>query len=338
MIKNFILRKAVLFTILIGFVCSAYSQDPHFSQYYANPLYLNPALAGAPICPRLNLNYRNQWASISGQFVTYNASYDQHIDALSGGIGVLVTVDKAGEGVLNTTMASGIYSFKLDINRKLSLKAGIQATFHQKNIDWPRLTFPDMMDPRNGFVYNTSEISPDKQTRTKGDFSTGLVLYSDRVYGGFAAHHLTRPDEGFQGVSRIPLKYTAHAGANISLENNGSKRRTIEETGLSPNFMYQKQGEFDQLNLGLYLNKYPFVGGLWFRHTGVLEQVTTTNSDAIILVVGFVQPTFRFGYSYDITVSKLSNASGGSHEFSLAIQFECLPKHKKIRPITCPTF
>ncbi|NLL27950.1 MAG: type IX secretion system membrane protein PorP/SprF [Bacteroidales bacterium] len=338
MIKNFILRKVMLFAISIGVVFSAYSQDPHFSQYYANPLYLNPALAGATICPRLNLNYRNQWASISGQYVTYNASYDQHIDALSGGIGLLVTVDKAGEGVLNTTMASGIYSFKLDINRKLSLKAGFQATFHQKSIDWPRLTFPDMIDYRSGFVYNTNETSPDKQTISKADFATGLVLYSDRFYGGFAVHHLTRPDEGFIGVSRIPLKYTLHAGGNISVEDNNSRKRTIEETAISPNLMYQKQAKFDQVNFGLYLNKYPFVGGIWYRHTGVLEKISTSNPDAVILLVGFVQPTFRFGYSYDITVSRLSNASGGSHEFSLAFQFDCFPKQKRVRPISCPIF
>ncbi len=37
-----------------------YAQDAHFSQYYANPLYLNPAFAGSDICPRVTLNYRNQ--------------------------------------------------------------------------------------------------------------------------------------------------------------------------------------------------------------------------------------------------------------------------------------
>ena len=169
-----------------------------------------------------------------------------------------------------------------------------------------------MIDYRSGFVYNTNETSPDKQTISKADFATGLVLYSDRFYGGFAVHHLTRPDEGFIGVSRIPLKYTLHAGGNISVEDNNSRKRTIEETAISPNLMYQKQAKFDQVNFGLYLNKYPFVGGIWYRHTRSFRKISTSNPDAVILLVGFVQPTFRFGYSYDITVSRLSNASGGS--------------------------
>ncbi|WP_343789462.1 type IX secretion system membrane protein PorP/SprF, partial [Wandonia haliotis] len=51
------------------------AQDPIFTQFYANPLYLNPALAGTHGCPRFALNYRNQWPAISGNFVTYSASY-----------------------------------------------------------------------------------------------------------------------------------------------------------------------------------------------------------------------------------------------------------------------
>ena len=326
--------RIILATALIAVmsVWDAKAQDPHFSQYYANPLYLNPAMAGAPICPRMILNYRNQWPGISGQYVTYNASYDQHVDALSGGIGVLVNVDRAGEGTLSTTMASGIYSYKLDLNRKLSLKAGIQATFLQKNLDWTKLTFPDQIDPRHGFVFNTNEVYPeDGLTKTVADFATGLVLYSERFFAGVSAHHLTTPNEGFISYSELPLKWTGHAGAIISIEGDNSRKRTVEETSISPNIMFQKQGQFEQFNYGCYLNKYPFVVGTWFRQS-------LDNPDAVIVLLGFVQPSFKFGYSYDLTVSKLTNASGGAHEFSLTIQFECSPKQKRVRPITCPSF
>ncbi len=328
------LTKFVLAAVVVTALSfsDAAAQDPHFSQYYANPLYLNPAMAGTPICPRLILNYRNQWPSISGQYVTYNASYDQHVDALSGGIGVLVNVDRAGEGTLSTTMASGIYSYHLPLSRTFSLRAGIQATFLQKNLDWTKLTFPDQIDPRHGFVFNTNEVyPPDGLTKTVADFSTGMVLYSERFYFGFSASHLTTPDEGFISISELPIKYTVHTGAIISIEGDNSRKRTIEETSISPNIMYQKQAKFEQLNYGLYLNKFPFVGGVWYRHN-------FDNSDAVIVLLGFIQQSFRFGYSYDLTVSKLTNASGGAHEFSLTIQFECSPKRKRIRAINCPSF
>ena len=77
-------RKHVFFTfaVLLLSMELTYSQDPEFSQFYANPLFLNPALAGSTICPRAIANFRDQWPSVGGAFVTYNASYDQYIDAI----------------------------------------------------------------------------------------------------------------------------------------------------------------------------------------------------------------------------------------------------------------
>src|SRR6202000_2562217 len=81
------------------------AQDPQFTQFYANPLYLNPAFAGTARCPRIALNYRNQWPNLASQgssYVTYSASYDMHLDALAGGIGVLVTTDNQANRLKTT--------------------------------------------------------------------------------------------------------------------------------------------------------------------------------------------------------------------------------------------
>ena len=53
----------------------AHAQDPAFSQFYANPLYLNPAFAGTNDCPRVNLNYRDQWPGIGRTYVTTSAKH-----------------------------------------------------------------------------------------------------------------------------------------------------------------------------------------------------------------------------------------------------------------------
>jgi type IX secretion system PorP/SprF family membrane protein len=110
------LRK-LLILIFVGFSGTVLAQDPEFTQFYANPLYLNPAFAGSTRCPRISLNYRNQWPALSGTFVTYSASYDQYVDVLGGGIGLLVLNDKAGEGTLTTSNISAVYAYQLNVTR-----------------------------------------------------------------------------------------------------------------------------------------------------------------------------------------------------------------------------
>src|ERR1039457_1526972 len=107
-----------LFT-LISFMQSTYSQDPEFSQVYANPLYLNPALAGATICPRAIGNFRDEWPSLGGAYITYNASYDQYVNAIRGGVGLLVNTDMAGGNTLSTTTISLMYAYKFNITSHL---------------------------------------------------------------------------------------------------------------------------------------------------------------------------------------------------------------------------
>lgn len=313
-------RLVIVLALSTAAVGDLFAQDPEFTQFYANPLYLNPAFAGAARCPRICLNYRNQWPGITGTFVTYSASYDQHIDAIQGGVGFLFTNDRAGQATINTTNISGMYAYQLNITREFSMKIGMQATYAQKSVDWSKLNFGDMIDPRRGFVYNTSEV-PNVTSRTNVDFSAGLLGYSRRYFFGFAVHHITEPDEGFLGQSKLPMKYTGHAGAVIPLGGR------YGESNISPNILYQKQGDFEQLNLGIYFTKGPIVGGAWYR-----------NRDSFILLLGFQQDLFKFGYSYDVTVSKLTNATAGSHELSFQMQFECRPKKKKFRTVSCPSF
>ena len=74
-------RILILGLSFIGTYCLA--QDPQFTQFYANPLYLNPAFAGSTRCPRVGLNYRNQWPSLNKAYITESASYDQHFDAIA---------------------------------------------------------------------------------------------------------------------------------------------------------------------------------------------------------------------------------------------------------------
>ncbi len=334
--RNLLLACIVLF-ISVFLNKGAMAQDPEFTQFYANPMYLNPAFAGSSRCPRMVMNYRNQWPGIYKTYITYSASYDQHVDAISGGFGMIVTQDAAGDGTIKTTNASAIYSYYLPVTNAFSIKAGAQATYAQKSVDWNKLNFGDMIDNQYGFINVTNEAAPENNMVNNIDFSAGLLGYSSSFFIGAAVHHLTQPDEAFisPGVSPLPMKITAHTGAIIPMTSSSPKQRrrrrrnpnALPESSISPNILYQRQQDFQQLNLGLYLTKGPVVGGLWYR-----------NQDAFIVLVGLMTTNFRFGYSYDVTVSKLSNASAGSHELSMTIQFNCRPKRKRFTPVSCPSF
>ena len=317
-------RFAIVLSIVGSFLCFAdisFAQDPHFTQFYANPIYLNPAFAGSHRCPRIVFNYRNQWPNISGTFVSTSFSFDSRVNPISGGLGFHFLNDRAGQGTMGITRFSGMYAYQLAITRQFSMAFGFEATYGQKKLDWSKLNFGDMIDPKYGFIYTTNEAK-NKQVVSYPDFSAGVLGFSKRFYAGFAVFHLTQPEEGFiyQG-SPLPMKYTGHVGAVIPLDGR------YGQSSISPNIIYQQQQDFRELNLGLYVAKGPIVGGLWYR-----------NADAVIALVGFQQNMIRMGYSYDITVSKLGIVTAGSHEISIQLLFKCRGHRPKFRTVSCPSF
>ncbi len=328
--------KKVVYTCLFLTLIAATklsAQDPQFSQFYANPLYLNPALTGAPICPRLIANYRNQWPSVENAFITYNASYDQYVEFLHGGVGLLFTADRAGGGNLNTTMISLLYTYKFNITSRIYASAGVQVGYYQRRLVWENLLFEDMIDPQSGFVLPTSEKQPDQSRVGVPDFSAGIFIgYEDIIYGGLSVSHLTQPNIGFysDNTSQLYMKITVHAGSVINLRKGGDYDED-KEFSISPNILYQQQFKYHQLNVGFYLTFDPIIGGLWFRHN-------FENADAVIPFVGIHYKNLRVGYSYDITLSNLKGASGGAHEVSASWQFPCIEKRRRIRAIKCPRF
>jgi type IX secretion system PorP/SprF family membrane protein len=331
------LRKLFLLTAVatLLFTLKGNGQDPEFSQFYANPLYLNPALAGANTCPRLVLNYRNQWPSLSNSFVTYNLSYDQYIDKIRGGVGLLVNTDNAGGGILRTTTASLMYSFRLQAGKHFVVNMAVQGSFYQKSLNWDKLQFEDQIDPQQGFINPTSEQPPDNSSLIFPDFAAGVAFgWKGILHGGVAVHHLSEPNMAFysQNTNNLPMKITGHFGGNINLEGGSSFGADSEpKFFLSPNILYQQQGPFHQLNAGVYVVRYPLIIGGWFRHN-------FENSDAVIALIGLQYESLKIGYSYDMTLSNLRGNTGGAHEVSVAWQFSCYEKRRRIRAINCPEF
>ena len=319
------MKKLVILFALISLSKTVLAQDPTFTQFYANPLYLNPAFAGSHGCPRFALNYRNEWPNLSGNYVTYSASYDQYFKNISGGFGVLALHDQQGQGTINTTMLGLIYSYHLKVTRKFSMMFGARASWFQKSLDWDKLTFGDMIDPRRGFIYSTGDV-PRGGSRGFFDASAGVVGYSKTFFFGFAAHHLNTPNESMiVGNSPLPMRFTGHMGAEIEI---GKRSKYSTGTSIMPNVIYQYQNGFQELNVGTYIKYGSFNVGAWYR-----------NRDAFIMTIGVNTGKFKLGYSYDVTVSKLNNGvSGGSHEISLGINLSCKTRPISFKTISCPSF
>lgn len=326
-----ILRRLLFTCVIISSLISlciynTYSQDAEFTQFYSSPILLNPAFAGTHICPRITLNHRNQWPDIPATFITNAFSYDQHLDRLHGGLGLIVVNDRMANS-LQKNRISGVYSYQMKLSRKFSFRFGIEATFWQKKLDWNQLTFGDMIDPIRGFVYQTGNL-PRGGTISGLDLSAGFLGFSKQFYFGFAAHHLTEPNESLltNETSSLARKLTGHMGFHIPLSGYGSIQK-LDETIVSPNILYRMQGSAQQLNMGLYIQKGTYVGGVWYR-----------NQDAFIILLGIEVGLVKVGYSYDVTISDLSMATSGSHELSLQINFDCQPKKRTYRAISCPSF
>lgn len=312
------------------------AQDVGFSQFYANPLYLNPAFAGSKVAPRIALSYRAQWPGLVSAFSTVSASYDQYVNDMHGGIGAILLSDRQGDhGMLNTNLLAAMYSFRFQLHEDIFVNLALQAGVVNMNLNWDPniMRWPDQIDANCGWINLTSATPPDNRSKFYPDFAAGAMIYGPAWYAGFAAHHLNQPSQGFYAEDRVPMKFTANAGGLINLSE---ERRRQSSLGLgtpviSPNFIYQYQGGFHYFNYGLYLDWMPFLVGAWFRHS-------TTNVDAFIFMVGAQHDHFKIGYSYDVTLSEMGNSTLGSHELTVGILLPVPEQKHKIKAIRCPSF
>ena len=87
-----IMLCAFVFTLAYSYHNKAVAQDPQFSQFYAAPLYLNPALTGINQKGRVGINYRNQWPSINTGFETAAAYVDYNFEEYNSSLGFLITM------------------------------------------------------------------------------------------------------------------------------------------------------------------------------------------------------------------------------------------------------
>lgn len=351
--KNYIL----LLMFSLG-LCSLSAQDIHFSQYYASPLTLNPAMTGLINGDfRVAANYRGQWFSIPTQasnapYNTYSASIDAGLfkKKLKGsalGVGAMFYADEAGNGSLATyaAMASIAYHLAVDRFGKSRLSLGFQAGYVQKRIFQHDLLFETQFDPSlNSFnpFFDNQEALFNTPSFGYFDLNAG-ALFSSRAskrvsyYFGFAANHVTTPGENFleqqTEKNQIDMRYTGHGGLSI---------QTGKYFKILPTFLYMMQTQAQQINLGsgfeyTFNENFKGFAGAWSRIVGGVDKFS---NDAVIATVGVETYNTRVGVSYDFTTSTLrsANQSVGAFEVSVIYIHNQKEPGKISYEMFCPTF
>ena len=338
--------KAFLLLFFVSVLAQA--QDTQYSQFYSAPLYLNPAFTGATQLTRVGTNYRNQWPALTANYTTMSAYVDHFVDDKNLGIGLLINTDREGLAGLRSTLFGGQVSYQLPLTDRLTIRAGGQAAYYLRNVDFSALTFGDQFDP-TGFIGPTAETIDPSAVKGFFDLAFGGLLYSENAWIGVAAHHLNRPNTSIVGGG-VPLdrKWSYHAGYKFFLKSGvmgqGLFAKT-QERSLAPTVQYKYMGPFSQMDLGLYYTFEPLVFGTWYRGLPFKKFESFTNHESIVFLVGYTQKNkdnrLNIGYSYDFTISNLGASSGGAHEFSISYAwFTGDPRKppKNVREIPCPNF
>lgn len=337
--------------IIIGFnfcLLISFAQDFHFSQYWASPLNLNPALAGVMEDNiRFAANYRNQWFRYSS-FTTYAISADANLfrNKLGGnflGLGLGFYQDVEGDGAFKNT---GV-SLNLAYNQRFGgrktdhyLGFGLQSAYYSKQINLQDLVYGrlfevnDNSDPIDFLDYNR---------RSFIDFGAGINYFVNidnrhALGGGFAISHIANPNVSFGNNDEDVLyrKFSFNLSAKVNLKN--------DIVSIIPITLFQKQGPHTELDFGSYVkfllnnknNTALYFGGQ-YRLTGY--EASKMGSDAFILGVRAEYQSLDLGFSYDITTSDLRNANtfmGGPELYVIYSVPTSKSKYKEM--LNCPKF
>lgn len=312
------------------------AQDKHFTQFYAAPLTLNPALTGAFEGKyRVASTYRDQWRSVLDFPIrTYALAADLRFappgrkkikqDAI--GLGMMFFNDKVSVIDFSTTQiaVSMAYHKALDTDNRQFLTVGVQGGVTQRNVNYETLRFHDQFNGSTGYVKPTQEDLPPNNF-SYGDLNIGLnytaaVGRSGKIFTGLAYHHANRPNVSFyannNNGSKLYPKYSGQFAANIPL-------RKDNRVSLLPRFLVASQGPHMEVNAGtnfrVAMGKY---GGSAVHFGTWVRPVRDQNSfgmDAVVALFGLEFNKVLLGMSYDLSLKGLSaNQRQGAFEISIA--------------------
>ena len=329
--------------MFIGIIVSALwskAQDIHFSQFYMNPVYLNPALTGNFDGEwRFALNQRSQWRSVSRPYNTVGISAENKQGLLLPGLyhGINIFHDAAGDGNYRTieVSLSTAYQMYLDKDSVHSITPGINISLNYRSIDFSKLNFDNQY---NGYYFDPS--LPQNETFTTSshagfNLSVG-ALYTyhpekrKKITLGVGLFNIPQIKQSFYGDDGIrrDRRFMVHGRGTFKLK---------EKIDVQPAFFAQFQGKFKEVVFGTnvryimtdkkgeYIAPY---AGIYFR-----------NKDAVNITGGLYYNNWIAGISYDFNVSQLAPASHVRGGLEFAVQYILhLFKPKVIQYRVCPDY
>ena len=326
------MKTNLLFTICIALCITTniFAQDPVFTQFYSNRMYLNPAMTGLEAGLTVCGSARTHWTLIPGQYNIAFASVDIQEPALRSGFGVSAWQFSQGEAALTTQNVALNYAYLIPLKQtqrsEHNLHIGFRGAIASRFIDWSKLTFSDQLDPVTGSVYSTNAIPLDKPT-SFFDADAGIMWRSEtHLFGkgtrssfGTTVSHLTNNDESLLGSrARRPMRLTVHGGMEIPVNwIDGAGRKQI---AWSPNLKLDFQEGLSIMTVGVYaIYETLYFGVLYQDRTLAFDPRNTNN---VSFAMGYKAKlnktqTLLFGYSFDANMSGLSTRTGGSHELAI---------------------
>lgn len=316
------------------------AQEPQFTQFYAAPMFLNPAFTGLTYEHRFTANYRNQWPSVKNAFTTYMTTYDYNISNLNSGIGGFVLQDKAGTSRLTTTQGGLNFAYRFKVKKHAEVRAGMMMAMTQKRLDNSTLIFNDQLI--SGAPAGTSPDARSVEPVNYLDLGAGLLFNSTNYWMGISAKHINQPNSSMAGnTEAMPVYIDIHGGYRYIISARGAGRSKLEEF-ISASAHYRSEQKYDQFDIGAYYFKSFMNVGIWYRGIPFKHyKPGYSNRESIALLLGLEIPNknFRVGYSYDITVSHLGiNNTQGAHEVSLVYEVAKKRKKNKRVLVSCPKF
>ncbi|EPR70935.1 hypothetical protein ADICYQ_0749 [Cyclobacterium qasimii M12-11B] len=314
------------------------AQDFQFTQFYAAPLNLSPAFAGAMETTRVGINYRKQWPGLGYDFTASGVYYDNFIEETNVGFGL--SASQFSESLLNirSTDIAGYISYKLLLNSESFLRFGGQLGLVNRSLTLQELVFGDQIDLLNQTINpNTFDVLPGEDSKWYPDIAFGALLQVPDFWFGISSSHVSRPNIGFldQGIgNNLPIKWDIHGGYVKNLDRRMFKSGEVRKV-FSVSFNYKKQGTFQQIEVIPQVQIENFIGGIGFRNITRFNELPDQNS--INAVLGFsLLSGITMAYSYDYMLNKFSSPAHVSHEVS--IYFTDLRRKKFMQTILpCPT-